>query len=191
MAYSKEFISALNLTTELNLSDSIYTIDQNQTFGSSSNYIEIRRILTHIFPEFETHGLANLCVGVSCFMKPYLEKLLGSKLYITNGYYLIEDEKKYHLDKESAIEIMRRSKRSDRIDFHTWLTLPSLEIIDLTLVSSLARKNKDLPHNDFIFIHPDNLKALSYHPVIIGEAFLEKSKYWSKEIFQELSGFQY
>jgi len=56
---------------------------------------------------------------------------------------------------------------------HLWLTLPSLEIIDFTLMSTLADVQKDPEKlGKMIVSHPDDLEeGLAYHPLIVSEGF--------------------
>lgn len=68
------------------------------------------------------------------------------------------------------------SYASRTLELHAWLTLPSREIIDLTLATTLGivRDEPDLLGR-FAFIHPDDLvDNQSYHPQLLGDAYLRR-----------------
>ncbi|KMZ11842.1 hypothetical protein BHUM_03135 [Candidatus Burkholderia humilis] len=62
------------------------------------------------------------------------------------------------------------------LELHAWLTLPSREIIDLTLSTTLGIV-RNLPElvGRAAFIHPNDLVGNhSYHPQVLGEDYLRR-----------------
>lgn len=119
-------------------------------------------------------ALFNNCLNIHVATLNLINEHLNSNAYLTLGYYRIEllkknfyefsvsDFQKWLHDDESAF---------DTLDIHTWITLDTLEIIDLTLLTSIGFKTGDadligkIYHN-----YPDVIAQtdqLTYHPVII------------------------
>ncbi|MGA3706031.1 hypothetical protein ACI2TH_22145 [Ralstonia nicotianae] len=72
------------------------------------------------------------------------------------------------------------------LELHAWLTLPSREIIDLTLSTTLGLV-RNLPElvGRAAFIHPNDLVGNhSYHPQVLGEDYLRRIG-----VMVELQGF--
>ncbi|EMX4958083.1 TPA: hypothetical protein QHC21_002963 [Raoultella planticola] len=61
------------------------------------------------------------------------------------------------------------------MDIHAWLTLPSYEIIDLTLSTTFAINNNQ-PENAGIFIakKADDVTGLIYRPMLVGDEYLKQ-----------------
>ena len=59
---------------------------------------------------------------------------------------------------------------------YAWLTLPSLEVIDVALVTSLAVLNGwDEGHGAVLAKHADEVTGMAYKPMLIGPDFLRKT----------------
>ncbi|NQD80991.1 hypothetical protein HP436_12470 [Pseudomonas sp. CrR14] len=72
--------------------------------------------------------------------------------------------------------MMREGMPSHALNLHAWLTLPSLEVIDITFGTTYGVVRNA---SDFIgrmcFMHPDDMTAgMQYHPQLIGETYLER-----------------
>ncbi|HDY9206502.1 TPA: hypothetical protein RRJ23_004704 [Klebsiella pneumoniae] len=61
------------------------------------------------------------------------------------------------------------------MEIHAWLTLPSYEIIDLTLSTTFAVNHNQLENaGKFIAKKADDITGLIYRPMLVGDKYLEK-----------------
>lgn len=88
---------------------------------------------------------AGQCIKWSQFIRPYLEDVIECPLYLTIGQlwrngkpvYAPSWEQLYHW-KSEGFRIADFGPSGGGFQLHAWLTLPSGEILDFTLLSSLA-----------------------------------------------------
>lgn len=176
--YKDHFIKAIERTYRLKISLDSPLVDSSETYIVPGVYEDLKRLLITEFPDFHSGSLAFNCHKVSYYMKSVLEKYFGTELYLTIGYITMEAYNYFSLDQEKISALLNRTYSIDDkvIPFHVWLTLPSLEIIDFTFGQSFASNSEEqIPLNEFLFRHPDNLiGSLKYIPVLIGEDFLSK-----------------
>jgi len=175
--YKKMFIDAIKRTENHKLELDPPLIDMFEQYIQVGVYDDITVLLNSEYPDYEKGVLAFNCHRVSYFMKPILEKYFDTELYLTIGY-ISNGESTYFPISESQITnllIEKPKEVQETIPFHVWLTLPSLEIIDLTFGQSFAEKStEDIPMNQFLLRHPDQIYgSMKYHPMIIGEGFLK------------------
>ncbi len=111
------------------------------------------------------------CMGFHYKVKPVIEEYLSSDVYFTLGYVSIYDENIFYLD-DDLIENLLENGLQEQPAIHAWLTLPTMEIIDFTLASTIDR-NKG--RGRVIANHADKLTGgVKYNPILIGDAFLRK-----------------
>lgn len=110
-------------------------------------------------------------------MRAPLEKALGLALTYTIGYINLGDRLAFHTPIERLKQILDRGLPiHGEMNLHAWLTLPSHEIIDLTLATTYGIAN-NIPKllGSAAFIHPsDMVGGQSYHPQLVGEDFLQR-----------------
>ena len=120
-------------------------------------------------------SLAYKCIDAAYKTLPDIEKLVPG--YITIGFV---DQ---YINNRCIFEYGRFTDENIKswlvqppgrtFSSHVWLTLPSLEIIDFTLLSTLAviKKAPD-KLGEMILAHPvDLIHGLAYHPMIVSEDF--------------------
>lgn len=113
---------------------------------------------------------------------PSVIKTFGVKPVLTTGYILHNGNALFKFPTSDLKAYLAGEKSIDRLNLHVWLTLPSMEIIDLTLATTLAivLANYFISHGslpDFILGTPAALKResnLIYKPVLVGHHFYEK-----------------
>ena len=175
--YKTAFKRAIEITKRLNLKLETPKNDSTESFIQLHTYEDLRDLLYNEFPEFKSGGLALQCATVSFFMKPFVDQYLNCESVITSGYYTAGGKDTFFIDEEKARFLIENKHHNKIIGFHVWLTLPSMEIIDFTLGNSYAKFDKNVPLNEYILNHPNNMNvdSLQFHPVILGEDFLRQT----------------
>lgn len=174
--FINEFFESIEITKRLGLNFDPFFIDTERLFYSNDLYNSLKALLINEFPEFHYGGLGLKCHVVSFFMKPIVDKYLGIETILTVGYITLgNNDDRFYINEQLAKQMINSKNHNDIVRFHTWLTLPSTEILDFTLGNSFALANSKIPKAEYIFRHPMNLDSLTFHPIIIGEDFLIKT----------------
>ena len=85
-----------------------------------------------------------------------------------NGMFKFDDA--YILDK------LANGCPGGSVRIHVWLTLPSMEIIDFSIATSLSvLNNTPEGRGEVIAKHADELEGINYKPMLVGMDFLKKS----------------
>lgn len=63
-----------------------------------------------------------------------------------------------------------------KVNIHAWLTLPSMEIIDVTLATTMAiAQGKPEQGGGVVTGHADVFKGFDYRPLLVGADFLRRA----------------
>lgn len=175
--YSDEFIEATTRTKKLGLplpSKMEYTSNNFLDSPIFENKL-VKFCQTHS-PTFSVDQISAQCIKVHFEFKEKLEEILNIPIYYTIGYIQFNDEVMFHQSEASLKKLLTEGINENTINLHTWLTLPSMEILDFTLPTTLGKVsgNKEM-YGKTIIKHPSKLtNGMEYHPLIVGEEFLYK-----------------
>ncbi|MCM8531906.1 MAG: hypothetical protein NE330_12145 [Lentisphaeraceae bacterium] len=101
-------------------------------------------------------------------------KRTGIENYFTIGYISVGDSKFFYND-EPQLQSLMNGECKSVVDIHAWLTLPSMEIIDLSFCTSYGSINNDDRFiGRYTLSHADELQGIKYVPMIVGIDFLQK-----------------
>ncbi|CNI61162.1 MULTISPECIES: hypothetical protein [Yersinia] len=177
MTYSEEFKIALERTARFNLTPpDIFS----ETFTRVMNDKRIRQMNRVLAPAFEGilsyEQMVGQCLSINFKARPVLEEWLGCPVYYTLGW--IDDGTQrglYRFDDDMIADKLANGHQDDTMDIHAWLTLPSMEIIDLTLTTTLnfLQRRKE-GEGGIIVKKADEITGLSYKPMLVGDTFLSK-----------------
>lgn len=120
--------------------------------------------------------IVNRCNDVSRFFLDYLNAIdhksviYDKPLFITIGNVKLNQVYLFDIDTTNLSEkISNDTKYTNPIDFHVWVTLPDLSIIDMTLDGSLKYDcgNFDIESYKIIMWREDKECDLEYEPLYI------------------------
>lgn len=139
--YEKEFYAALDRGRE-NGFIANRCPPQEGKFLSPEMIEVIRNALNH-----QIQGNFNLMVG-QCFkmhfmMKPIVERLLNTRAYCTIGYIKLDGHYSHKMELNELVSRLSEGPiTTQNTSLHSWITLPTMEIIDLTTMTSKAKAEK-------------------------------------------------
>lgn len=117
--------------------------------------------------------LAGKCVRVNLALYPALQKRYGAA-YLTIGYYDEAGTPFFQFSEQNIEAWLRDGIGTSTAQFHVWITLPDMQILDVTLGTSISKYRK-VPAAEGAIIC-DLAERLSpqlvYHPMVVGEDFL-------------------
>jgi hypothetical protein len=136
---------------------------------------DLQELIAEEFGRVNPQELSANCLAFHLKLKPFFEKILSSEIYFTIGYVTCKGQEFFHLDDSDITELLKNGI-NDKVDFHAWLTLPSMEIIDLTFLTTFAiRYNIEECMGGLILSQADKLKGeMKFIPILIGDEFLSK-----------------
>lgn len=123
--------------------------------------------------------LSNADLVAQCFSIHYrlaevISGVLNAPAFLTIGYIGFGGEFRFRKSEEELEALLSSGLGDETLGAHAWLTLPSMEIMDFSLPTSMAVLNGwSRGHGEAITSHADELEyGLTYHPQIIGEQYL-------------------
>lgn len=126
------------------------------------------------------------CFQVTSSLQEPLQELLGVPLFYTLGY-VQEDGKGpiFHTEVAELKRLARNNQPLAHINLHAWLTLPTYEVLDFTLLTTLGTL-LDMPDlkGRAVAGHPADFPGHpSYHPQLVGDEYLIQSGLSQRVIF--------
>jgi len=120
--------------------------------------------------EFSVEEIGLRCAPTHVALKPVVEEVVGCVTLLTLGAVQYGDDI-YFSPTTTEIDALALSG-----GYHVWLTLPSCEVIDLTLTSALylkkglARSAAGVP----LMIHAESRPRMRWSPLLVGDDILER-----------------
>lgn len=182
MSYKKQLIEAIERTRGNGISVKDFLIESASfPIINNQNGKEIQGILDeHVFNE-PFDKVHTQCIHHSWNVQDLISEALNCDVLLTFGYFLNGSQKIFYTSEQEILQ-WRGMPDDQRRNIHSWLTLPSLEIIDITLMATSGKMAGKEPHefNYKVFKHyrPDDHYGLPnsiYHtPQFVDDDFLEK-----------------
>lgn len=173
--YHAKFQKAIKRTSKLglilpkiNFSDKIYLTEeyQEQLFSGFANEI------------YSTNEINAQCMNFSYRAKEYFNTISDNNFMYTIGYVNYNNTLMFKQTEKSLKYMLKNGIQSvdGSINIHVWLTLPSMEIIDLTLATTLSKVWNRPELKGRIFLrHADEFDGMEYVPLLVGDDFLRKT----------------
>jgi hypothetical protein len=174
--YRQEFIEAFERSSRLGLKSETAVLFDDKRFFSSDEDEKIQKVINEIGVQ-RLHELFSQCFLAHIKAKPIVEKHFGSRVYFTLGYITVGEYKLYYKSENDLEQMIQGNIVDESVNLHAWLTLPTLEIIDLTFSTTYALVNnmKDKV-GAIITKHVDDFnEVMAYNPMLVGEEFLFRS----------------
>lgn len=198
--YTKHFINALRFLSKIDKSYRKTQPDYLQIEKDISNnkegdlreeYDSIREELLKPSAEDylykQNNELANSCHGLSHAFRLVWESLTHNSgynigtdypLFVTIGNIYYKNENIYNLSKSSLKKILNEGNATDKtLDVHVWLTWQDMTVVDLSIISTLIRREKmDSPDDGSLALiwTEDNPGDFWFEPILVDNNFFNK-----------------
>ncbi|QSY06562.1 hypothetical protein J2A69_29455 [Burkholderia pseudomallei] len=123
----------------------------------------------------EKNQLTVEAVGLRCAplhlaLKPVIDEALGCSTLLTLGAVQFDDDV-FFMPTSMDIDALAQAG-----NYHVWLTLPSCEVIDLTLTSALYLKKRLKPSMAGIplMMRPEANPKMRWSPLLVGNGVVER-----------------
>lgn len=174
--YKNYFFQAIERTKRFGLNTpNLQT--SNTSYLKEYSGDQISELMAQEFGDLNETDVAFQCFDLSFKLSNLLKKRLGWPSYFTIGHVEKNNEFFYKQTEQSLKFFLDNGVNSLEVDFHAWLTLPSMEILDYSLLSSVAKKYgiRNLMGKGYTLC-PDELadKGIKFVPMLIGIEYLYK-----------------
>lgn len=178
MPYATEWASALQRTQRFGLSTPAFQ-RSTEKFITQDVLERFPYVVRDAFGELSFEEVVGQCVAIHHRVLPVIEEMLGCEVYFTLGWVDDRSERGMFRFDDAFIEERLSNPRivfGEALNLHAWLTLPSLEVIDISLVTSIVVINKMKDGHGGVLAGPaDSFNGFSYKPMLVGTDFLKKS----------------
>ena len=176
-SYAIEWAAAIERSQRFRLAVPAHQIEPDRRYLTDQRQNEFPHVVQQGLGDFDFSDVVGQCLAMHFQLVPVLEKWLGCPVLYTIGWVDIgTDRGMFRFDEDFIAEKLHSGHSGSSVNIHAWLTLPSMEVIDLTLPTSVAVL-QNLPHGygSVIAKHADDLDGMAYKPMLIGSDFLRKS----------------
>ncbi|MFK5914131.1 MAG: hypothetical protein QM484_07135 [Woeseiaceae bacterium] len=105
-----------------------------------------------------------------------MKKIIGVPVTYTIGFIEGKSQNYFEYTEQDAIKWISDGKLRKKTKLHSWLTLPSGEIVDLAFLPTFAMvQGKEIPRGSMIADYSYNLNGMKYIPMYLGMNFLQVS----------------
>lgn len=176
MSYLHEFLEAQRRTIRLGLAcPDIHSTDAR--FFTPQAQSKFPYVVLEAVGELNYEEVVAQCLSIHLRLQKPLVEFFKTPVFFTIGYVYTPPSYMFKQTEDELRQLLQDGANGTRVNLHAWLTLPSMEIIDLSLSTSLAVLN-NMPkenHGGVIARHADELRlGLRYHPMLIGDEYLRK-----------------
>lgn len=174
--YLDEFTAAAERTKRLNLNCPSIDVS-NVRLLSEEKMSQFPFDLRDSVGEIRVEEVVAQCLSIHYRLLKPVSDIFGAPAYFTIGYVETSERLFFEQDEESLRRMLEFDIPSLKLKIHAWLTLPSMEILDFSFLTSYAviAENKELI-GGLIAVHADELKhGMRYHPMLIGDDFLRRT----------------
>lgn len=178
MTYVERFQAAQERTKRLGLPLPDVTPTATR-FLSEPGLTTLQAVVSEVFRELTPSDLVGRCVSIHRATREDVSRALGCEAVLTIGHVETPEMTYFGRAESDYRDNLEGTYLANLNQLHCWLTLPSMEIIDLTLVTSFAVIQQWEDEDDHvgrpILRHGDELTGgWSYHPMLVGEAFFDE-----------------
>lgn len=137
-----------------------------------------------VVSQIDPRELFSMCFHTHIQLQGIVNKIFKTESILTLGYVEFDTGKRFHY--QSLNDVLDRINERNvlkEVNMHCWLTLPTSEIIDLTLPTTQAIIEGDNQKvGSIIMKYADELKGMKYVPQILGDKYLHLAGIYDKNI---------
>lgn len=173
--YFDEFVEAQQRTARFNL-DSPKIQEPTKRLLTPFKLAQFSNVVRDAVGELSLKEVVAQCLSIHFRLQRPLEEFFEVPIIFTIGYVYTPPTYLFRQTEDELLKQLQDGMNGPQVNLHAWLTLPSMEIIDLSLATSIAvihRNEEGL--GGVVASHADELEhGLRYHPMLLGADYLEK-----------------
>ncbi|MGS1035737.1 MULTISPECIES: hypothetical protein [Burkholderia] len=175
--YASEWGAAVERSKRFGLQVPVHEVEQGTRYLTDDRAREFADVVQQGVGDLEYSDIVVQCLAIHYRLAPILEKWLGCPVLYTLGW--VDDDTPrgmFKFDDALIADKLKNGHTPGSINIHAWLTLPSMEVIDLALVTTLAVvQGRKQGHGAVIAKHADDVTGMTYKPMLVGADFLRQA----------------
>lgn len=176
--YDHDFVGAFRRTEDFGLSaPAMPNLAAGRLFGRQQDE-RLVAILRSALGGLSPHDLMAQCFAIHYALAPMIDSAYEVRSVLTLGWVHTPPNDHFRMSDEELIAVMRDGVSGGKLNLHCWLTLPTREILDCTLPTTIAFVNEmpEAYEGAVLSKHWTELTGgVRYHPQLVGSDFLERS----------------
>lgn len=165
---------ALQRSRRLNLNAPEVVIEEGLVLEGESEMARLGNLVGHTLGSSPIEAIAGQCAFFTQALIEPVQAAFGRTAYFTIGWYQHDDRELFKVSEED-IERWLKGGTTGAVSIHCWLTLSTMEVIDSTLLTSIAVvTGRDSLRGQIIAAHGDTT-GLEYQPMLVGSELLYRT----------------
>lgn len=177
MSYANEWAAAIERSKRYGLEVPPHDVQPAHRYLTSARQAEFPYVVQRGLGDLDFPDVVAQCMSIHYRLVPVLQEWFGCPVLYTIGW--IDDGTDtgmFKFDDAFVADKLQNGHSSTTVNIHAWLTLPSMEVIDVALATTVAvLQNKPQGRGAVLAKHPDELRGMAYKPMLVGPDFLRKS----------------
>ena len=134
------------------------------------------RVVNRLLERYDGNSLVGACIHASYFMQPAIEDIVGMPTYFTLGAVEAFGKELYRFDDHQLQQWLRHGLPQPARNIHAWLTLPTMEIVDLTYLVTLKAVVPHLPieHGIPVMGRVERVQGVTWRPILVGDDVVQR-----------------
>jgi hypothetical protein len=176
-SYALDWAAALNRTSSFGLKVPSMLPPTEERFLTPARIAEFPYVVRRVMGDLTPRDLVGQCMAIHIRLAAVLREWLDCPVHYTIGWVDVHAGKPlFKFDDAFIAEKLANGHDGGPINLHAWLTLPTMEIVDMALATTFAMVQKiEEGLGGVMAGPPDELKGFSYRPMLVGDDFLRKT----------------
>jgi len=175
--YTSEWAAAVERTKSFGLQVPAHDNQPGHTYLTDKRQAEFPFVVQRGLGDLGFSDVVGQCMAIHYRLAPFMQTWLGCPVLYTIGW--IDDGTEtgmFKFDDAFIAEKLKNGHAGGTANLHAWLTLPSMEVIDLAIATSIAVVKK-MPegYGRVLARHADGLDGMAYKPMLVGHDFLRRT----------------
>ncbi|EUB84138.1 hypothetical protein [Pseudomonas sp. GM30] len=179
MGYNEEWKAAVERSERYGLAVPMQADVTQQRYLTKEVYDRFPYVVSDAFGDLGYEDVVAQCMSIHYRLLPVIEDLLECPVFFTIGWVDDGSEKgMFRFDEDFIQDRLQKPSVAlgGETNLHAWLTLPSMEVIDVSLVTTIAVVQKlEKGHGGVLAGPADDFKGFAYKPMLVGIDFLKRA----------------
>jgi hypothetical protein len=179
MSYADDWAAALERSERLGFSVPAHHVEPDKRYLNARRIAEFLDVVRRCVGDVGAPDVMAECLSMQHQLLPVMAEWFGCPVLYTLGW--IDDGTErgmFKFDESFIADRLKSGHKSHVVNMHAWLTLPSMEVIDVTLATTVAIvQGKPEAGGGVVMGYADEftLRGFSYRPMLIGTDFLRST----------------
>ncbi|HIE1651586.1 TPA: hypothetical protein ACXJGC_002841 [Burkholderia cenocepacia] len=175
--YAAEWAVAVERTKRFGLEVPSHEVLLTHRYLGDTQLAEFPYVVQRGLGDLDFHDVVAQCMAIHFRLVPVIQEWLKCPVLFTLGW--IDDGTQkgmFKFDDGFIASKLKNGHAGGTVNLHAWLTLPSMEVIDVALATTIAVLNK-MPngHGGVLAGSANSFNGIAYKPMLVGPDFLRKT----------------